>query len=261
MPEARPFGDVAASALSVLFLKYGRDDERQADRLGVEYAARTGWDPAGVAGMLNTLARLDEASGSRKGVPNWLSTHPAPAERVQEVQASIQQASASLPGKPIVDEADYLNHIDGIVYGDSPSEGIVRGNRFVHPDLRLGVTFPEGWEIQNTKTQVVAKAPDRDNYVLLQLVQDVRGSVEDVARVSMNNAGFRQLNGERANINGEDAYVGTWQGNLQGWATSSRSLRTLRTGGTCTGWRASRRRISIGRPSGSSRRLSDRFAD
>jgi predicted Zn-dependent protease len=216
VPEAQPFGGVAESALSVLFLKYGRDDERQADRLGVEYAARTGWDPAGVAGMLNTLARLDEASGSRRGVPNWLSTHPAPADRVQEIQANIQQASASLPGKPIVDEVDYLNHIDGIIYGDSPSEGIVRGSRFVHPDLRLGVTFPEGWEIQNTKTQVVAKAPDRDNYVLLQLVQDARGSIEDVARVSMNNAGFRQLNGERANINGEDAYVGTWQGNVQG---------------------------------------------
>jgi predicted Zn-dependent protease len=216
VPEARPFGGVAESALSVLFLKYGRDDERQADQLGVQYAARTGWDPAGVAGMLNTLARLDEASGSRKGVPNWLSTHPAPADRVQEIQANIQQASASLPGRPIVDEVDYLNHIDGIIYGDSPSEGIVRGSRFVHPDLRIGVTFPQGWEIQNTKTQVLAKASDRDNYVLLQLVQDARGSIEDVARVSMNNAGFRQLNGERANINGDDAYVGTWQGNMQG---------------------------------------------
>ncbi|HEY7498644.1 MAG TPA: M48 family metalloprotease [Vicinamibacterales bacterium] len=217
VPESRPFGGLAESGLGLLFLKHGRDDERQADSLGVEYTARTGWDPSGVAGMLNTLARLDEASGSHKGVPNWLSTHPAPAERVQEVQAAIRQASAKLPGKPVVDEAEFLNHVDGIIYGDSPSEGIVRGNAFLHPELRLALTFPQGWEIQNTKTAVVAKAPDRDNYVLMQLVPPTSGgSLEDVARRSMANAGFRQLAGEPAQINGVNAYVGTWQGTMQG---------------------------------------------
>ncbi len=132
--------------------------------------------------MLNTLARLDEASGSRKGVPNWLSTHPAPAERVQEVRSTIQQAAAKIDGKPVVDEAEFLSHIDGIMFGDSPNEGIVRGSRFLHPELRLALTFPEGWDIQNTKTAVLAKAPDRDNYVLLQLAPNDGGSLEAVAR-------------------------------------------------------------------------------
>jgi predicted Zn-dependent protease len=216
VPESRPFGGLAESGLGLLFLKYGRDDERQADTLGVEYAARTGWDPAGVAGMLGTLTRLDEASGSRKGVPNWLSTHPAPADRVQEVQASVKQASAKIPGKPIVREAEYLTKIDGIVYGDNPSEGIVRNGQFLHPELRFALSFPRGWEIQNTKTHVLAKAPERENYLLLQLVPNASGSLENVARSGMSNAGFRQLNGERAQINGQDAYVGTWQGNMEG---------------------------------------------
>ncbi len=216
VPESRPFGGAAESGLGLLFLKHGRDDERQADSLGVEYTARTGWDPAGVAGMLNTLARLDEASGSRKGVPNWLSTHPAPAERVQEVRSAIQQASAKIDGKPVVDEAEFLSHIDGIMFGDSPNEGIVRGSRFLHPELRLALTFPEGWDIQNTKTAVLAKAPDRDTYVLLQLAPNDGGSLEAVARRSMTNAGFRQLSGEPAQINGTNAYVSTWQGTMQG---------------------------------------------
>jgi predicted Zn-dependent protease len=219
VPESRPFGGIAESGLGLLFLKYGRDDERQADSLGVDYAARTGWDPTGVAGMLNTLARLDEASGSSKGVPNWLSTHPAPADRVREVQASITQASAKLTTKPIVDEAEYLQHIDGIVYGDSPSEGIVRGNRFLHPVLRLSLTFPQGWEVQNSKQAVLAKAPDRENYLLLQLVPNARGSIDEIARGTMTNAGFRQLDGERGRINGSDAYVSTWQGTMQGLGT------------------------------------------
>jgi predicted Zn-dependent protease len=216
VPEARPLQGLAETAFGVLFLKHGRDAEREADRLGVAYSAANGWDPAGVAGMLNTLARLDEASGSRKGVPNWLSTHPAPAERVQEIQESIRQASAKLPGKPIVDEAEFLRHIDGVIYGDSPSEGVVRGSRFLHPDLRFALTFPDRWEIQNTKTQVLSKAPERDHYLLLQLVPNARGSIADVARGTMAQAGFREVSGEASSINGLDAYVGTYEGAVEG---------------------------------------------
>jgi predicted Zn-dependent protease len=217
VPEARPFQGVAEQALGVLFLKYGRDDELQADRLGVRYTASADWNPAGVAGMLGTLQRLDQASGSRKGVPNWLSTHPAPEDRVSKIQPVIEQARASMtsPPKP-TNSAVFVERLDGIVYGDSPREGIVRGNEFLHPDLRLAVTFPKGWEIQNTQTQVMAKAPGREDYMLLQLVPNPRGSVDQIAQASMANSGFRQLNGQPATINGADAYVGTYQGNLQG---------------------------------------------
>lgn len=216
VPEARPLQGVAETALGVLFLKHGRDDELQADKLGVGYAAEVGWDPAGVAGMLNTLSRLDEASGSRKGVPNWLSTHPEPAARVQQIQPIIKQVAATVRGTPVVAEKEYLSKIDGIIYGDSPREGIVRGNQFLHPELRLALTFPQGWEIQNTQTQVAAKAPEQEHYVLLQLVPNAQGSLEQVARSSMASAGFRQLNGQRGEINGLDAYIGTYQATMQG---------------------------------------------
>ena len=215
VPEARPLQGVTETALGVLFLKYGRDDELQADRLGVQYTSKIGWDPSGVAGMLTTLARLDEAGGSRKGVPNWLSTHPAAEDRVQKIQPVIQQASATMTGKPIVDEAQFLRRIDGLIFGDSPREGIVRGNLFLHPDLRLSITFPEGWDIQNTKQQVVAKAPEQEHYMLLQLVQNPQGSLEQAAQTAMANAGYRQVEGERTSINGLQAYVGTYQGRTQ----------------------------------------------
>lgn len=219
VPEARPFQNITETALGVLFLKYSRDDEVQADGLGVQYTARSGWDPHGVAGMLTTLARLDEADGTRRGVPNWLMTHPAPADRVQKVQTAIAKAAVPVGTSGTVDEVDFLRHIDGIVYGDSPSEGLVRGSAFLHRDLRLALNFPQGWEIQNTKTHVLAKAPDRDHYMLLQLVQNPRGSIESVARSGMANAGFRELGGQRADINGLDAYVGTYQGTLEGLGT------------------------------------------
>src|SRR4051812_5990487 len=70
VPAARPLGDIASSALGVLFLKYGRGDELQADSLGAKYESTGGWDPDGVPSMLSTLGRLDEAAGEKKGVPN-----------------------------------------------------------------------------------------------------------------------------------------------------------------------------------------------
>jgi len=220
VPEARPIQGVAETALGVLFLKYGRDDELQADRLGAEYTAKTGWDPRGVAGMLRTLQRLDVASGSRKGVPNWLSTHPAPADRVERVLAYIEQNPIAVgTGSRGTDEAAFLRHIDGIVFGDSPSDGIVRGNEFLHPVLRLALAFPQGWEVQNSAQQVVAKAPERDHFMLLQLVPNPSGSIQQIALGSMANAGFRQLEGEPARLNGLDAYVGTYQGTMQGLGT------------------------------------------
>src|SRR5688572_15266572 len=86
VPAARPFGELSSQALGLLFLKYGREDELQADSLGARYAVSASWDPAGVTGMLSTLGRLDEASGQRKGIPNLLSTHPDPLQRVQEIE-------------------------------------------------------------------------------------------------------------------------------------------------------------------------------
>ena len=219
VPEARPLQGITEQALGVLFLKYGRDDELQADRLGVDYTAKTGWNPAGVGGMLRTLARLDDATGSRRGIPNWLSTHPAPADRVEKIQAYIDESGArpvGTAGTATAGETSFERRLDGIVFGDSPSQGVVRGNAFLHPDLRLAITFPQGWEIQNSKSQVMAKAPDRNEFMVLQLVPNAAGSIEQVARGSMANAGFQQVNGQRAQVNGLDAYVGTYQGQLEG---------------------------------------------
>jgi predicted Zn-dependent protease len=219
VPEARPLQGITETALGLMFLRYGREDELQADRLGVDYTAQTGWDPAGVGGMLRTLARLDEADGSRRGVPNWLSTHPAPADRVQEVQAYIAAVDRPPATAGAADRSEFLRRIDGIVYGDSPSQGIVRGNMFLHPDLRLSIAFPQGWEIQNSPAQVVASAPERNRHMLLQLVPKPSGSIEQVARGSMAQAGFQHVSGQRAQVNGLDAYVGTYRGRMQNLGT------------------------------------------
>jgi predicted Zn-dependent protease len=222
VPETRPFQNLTETALGVLFLKYGRDDENQADELGAKYSAQGGWDPHGVASMLTTLDRLDASQGSSKGVPNWLSTHPAPANRLEHVQQVIATIPDTHPGAGtgVRDRATFLQRVDGILFGDRPEEGIVRGNEFLHKDLRFGLTFPRGWEVQNTPQEVISKAPDADAYVLLELVPQASGSIEQIAVNTMQNAGFRPINGNRTEVHGLNAFVGTYQGNLQGLGTS-----------------------------------------
>lgn len=225
LPQIRPFGQLAESGLGILFLKYSRDDELEADRLGAGYAATNGWNPEAVPAFLTTLGRLDEVSGGN-GVPGWLLTHPQPADRVEKIKvivAALERDTAD--PRWTLNEAAYLEAIDGIVFGENPDEGVVRGNAFLHPDLRFALTFPQGWDVNNGKTQVVAKQPGADNYLLLQLVEQPQGNdIAAIAAANMKAAGFREIQGGRSTVNGLNAYLGTYEGTLQGLGkTTSRA--------------------------------------
>lgn len=229
VPAARPFGEVGSQALGLLFLKYGREDELQSDALGAQYAAANAWDPRAVPGFLSVLARLRE--GSEKGIPNWLSTHPDPASRVEEIQPLVQKLTAGRTDFR-VNRDDYLRRIDGMIFGDSPEQGIVRGSAFLHAPLRFRVDYPQGWAIQNTARQVVAKAPNADVFLVLQIVQQPSGSsVQEVALASMQGAGFRAVDGQRTTINGLDAFIGVYQGQVEGLgAVASRAAHIAHGG-------------------------------
>ena len=213
VPQVRPFGDLASTGLGLLFLKYGRDDELQSDALGIEYAAAAGWDPAGVPRFLSTLAAID--SESERGVPNFLSTHPDPGSRVGDATPLVEKfASASATAR---NEDAFLRHVDGIIYGDNPKDGIVRGSAFLHPVLRFKLEFPKGWEVQNSPQQVVAVAEGAPHYMLLQLVQQPQGrTIEEIAAGSMTRANFQRIEGRTGRINGLDAYVGVYRGAMEG---------------------------------------------
>ncbi len=210
-PGGAAIAEGGGTGLGLLLLKNSRDDEAQADQLGVRYASRAGWDPDGVPRMLTTLGRIDETSDS-KGVPNWLQTHPQPSDRVERVQVAVREAEGTAP-KFTTDKDGYLKHIAGIVWGDNPDQGIVRGSSFFHKGLRIAVDFPAGWTIENGQVEVVAKEPGGRSVVVLEPIRRAQGrTIEDVAIVSMQNAGFRQVEGAQTTINGLTAYLGTYVG-------------------------------------------------
>jgi len=216
VPAARPFGEASQQAMALLFLKFGRDDELQSDQLGAGYAAAAGWDPAGVPGMLSTLGRLAEAAGDRKGVPNFLSTHPEPLQRVTEIGPTVAKLKAA-GGTFVTARETLLGRMPGLIYGDNPEQGLFRGTTFLHPPLRFRVDFPSQWATANSARQVTVQAPKGDGFMLLQLVEQPQGgSLQDVAVAAMQQAGLPLVRGERTTIGGFDAYVGTYQGQIEG---------------------------------------------
>lgn len=202
---------VAEGAFGLLYLKHGRDDELESDRLGVGYAAALGWDPSGMAGLLGTLGRISHASGSSRGVPNFLSTHPMPEDRVAKVGPNADAVRTS--SSTTTNARAFADRLDGLVWGDSREQGFVRGRDFLHPILRIRVRFPEGWQVSNGASQVTATPSDDSTRAMLLEIVDAQGeSPTRVARARMAKADVTEISGETLRLNGLSAFVGTFVG-------------------------------------------------
>lgn len=150
---------LASQGSQMLTLKYSRSQELEADRLGISYLKRAGYDPRAMATVLDSLARQNalesQLRGSTNQVPQWASTHPDPASRVRDAQAQAGAGQTGSGQAGMTNRDVFLTRIDGLVYGDDPKQGIIDGNRFTHPDLRLAFQAPEGFYLVNG-TQAVS---------------------------------------------------------------------------------------------------------
>ena len=166
-PELQPFGEAAGVGLQLLFLRNSREDERQADDLGVRYMYQEGYDPRELSGVFAMLAR---ASGAQDGdrIPGFLSTHPDPLERRDRILQQVETSGLEL-GATRVGRASYLRLLDGLVFGTNPREGYFEGDRFLHPELAFELRFPQGWRTVNARHQVQGVSPQEDAVLILSL--------------------------------------------------------------------------------------------
>src|SRR5258708_3480060 len=151
-------GALALAKSKIALASFSRAQEFEADGIGVGIAARAGFDAYGASRFLTSLGRDSEIRQSGPTnidprAPDFLSSHPATPERVKNAQASARQFGA--PGAGERERQPYLAAVDGMVYGDDPSEGLVRGRHFLHP--RLGFTFvaPESFTLDNTAQAIL----------------------------------------------------------------------------------------------------------
>jgi predicted Zn-dependent protease len=166
-PELQQFEGLASASLGLLFLKFGRDDERQADELGVRYMSRLGYDPAQLSGVMGMLGRVT-AGGEGGRTPEWLSTHPNPENREATILRLAETADVASDPPKVVREA-FIQRMDGLIFGENPREGFFRDSHFYHPDMRFQMDFPSGWQTANSRQAVQALSPQEDAILALTL--------------------------------------------------------------------------------------------
>ena len=150
-------GALALAKSKIALASFSRAQELEADGIGVGIAARAGYDPFGAARFLASMGRNADFKAAIGGPDprsvDFMSSHPATPERIKNAQLNARQYSAPGPGEH--DRRAYLASLNGLVYGDDPVDGFVRGRRFIHPRLGFTFTAPEGFALDNTAQAVL----------------------------------------------------------------------------------------------------------
>jgi predicted Zn-dependent protease len=209
--ELRALGDVAGAGLQLLFLKFGRDDEREADRLGVRYMTRQQYDPRELASVMAMLASASAMQSGSGRVPEWLSTHPDPENRSEAILAMATDEGFDL-ATAVVARPAFLRQVDGMIFGANPREGFTEGGVFHHPDLAFRLNVPSGWQVVNGKREVQFLTPQQDGAVLLTLAA---GTPRDALAAFGAQNGIRMGSARSRTVNGFDAVSAPFEAETQ----------------------------------------------
>jgi predicted Zn-dependent protease len=219
-PNVARVAGVASQGLQVLFLKYSRDAENQADLAGFRYALNQNYDVREMTNVFQTLDRESQLAGGGK-LPEWLETHPDPGTRIQNTQQRLDTLHKDL-SNAVINREQYLQHVQNMTYGEDPRQGFFEGTAFYHPDLRFQVTFPQGWKTQNGADAVVAASPNQD--AVMQLSLAGKTPPQQAAQQFLSQQGMQAGNTSTASVNGLPAASGyfeaqTDQGAVRGLVT------------------------------------------
>jgi len=155
-------GSVAGYGAQAALQSYSRDQELEADQLGIRYMTRAGYDPEAMASFFKKMDAYTQLQATLAGDPgaadsfSVMASHPRTGDRVEE---AIKLAKSALVNNPKVNEEAYLSHIDGITFGDSPDEGVRRGREFAHSKLGIAFRVPSGFILSNSPSRVTARGP------------------------------------------------------------------------------------------------------
>jgi len=155
-----PSTDQSANKAKLNFAAFSQAQELAADKQGIQYVGEAGFDPFAAARFLGAMGRFAQYSqGTADQADDFLSSHPSTPDRIQKA-TEVARAFFGAPGLGAQNRPDYMTAIAGITYGDSPSQGAISGQRFIHPGLKFTFTVPAGYNLQISKGAVVGVAGD-----------------------------------------------------------------------------------------------------
>jgi predicted Zn-dependent protease len=206
-------GEEIRSSQRLSVASFSRQQELDADAMGVRVVARAGYDPYGASRFLTALGRSSELRaalyGKKRSALDFdiMATHPSTPDRIQKAVGAARQISA--PGIGVRDRAGYLAAISGMTFGDDPSEGFVRGRKFIHPRLRFTFTAPEGFILENSNEAVFGVADGGKEALRLDSVHAPAGQTLESYIESGWVDGLLASSVKRIELNGLPAVVAT----------------------------------------------------
>lgn len=227
--QFRQMADAAQQSLGMLLLSYGRSHESESDKIGVEYSSKIGYDSHQMANFFNTLKRMGDESG--QSIPTFMSTHPDPGDRYNNVHQMSAEYQQKNPATYQVNRDSYLRMIDGIVFGEDPKQGFVENNMFYHPVLKFQFPVPKDWQYENSPIQF-QMAP-KDGKAMMMLTLGEGKTLDEVTQNIVKQYSFKVISNNTQNINGAKAAVlvsEIQQTNEQGQATTQDPKTTVQVG-------------------------------
>jgi predicted Zn-dependent protease len=202
--EFRQFSDVAAQSMGLMFLKFSRNHESESDQLGVEYSTKVGYDAHYMGDFFNTLHRLSTDDGKKDALPEFMSTHPDPLNRYENVHAMAKEWQAKDPKSSYnVNRNQYLQMIDGLVYGEDPRQGYEENGYFYHPELLFQYRVPANWQLVNTPSQVQMGEPDGKAAMYLSLAEGA--TLQDAMQKELESNKLTLVESSNKTVNGFQA--------------------------------------------------------
>ena len=227
VPGTNQIGQLGGAVAQSVLSSYSREHELESDSLALRYMSRAGYDPNAMVDFLKKMrgqaqldARRSGQSAAKVDSTNYLATHPAPIERVRRAAA---QATKYRVNRPMLARDIYLKKINGIIYGDDPDQGLIRGRTFIHPKLRFRFDVPDKFQLFNSPTQVRAVGPDGATIIFDGAPKPSDGPVSYyVSKVWAKNARLGGL--ETLYIHGLESATATARVNSKGGAIDARLL-------------------------------------
>lgn len=207
-------GELTSVAGQAIVMGYGREAELEADRLGATYLAKAGYDPDAIIGVIGVLKNQELFERERARIEKRdarvyhgvFASHPGADTRLQQAIASAGKVKLGETGD-VQNAAGYLDAIQGLPVGSSRRQGMLRGNRFYHADMQFTLAFPQGWQVDNAPTHLLAVAPNREHVMELR-TQVPPSDLTDPRNFAMRGLANRRLDrAESLEINGLKAWT------------------------------------------------------
>lgn len=194
---------LSSQTAQLLFLSYSRDDERESDKLGVEYSAMEGYEASEGGAFFTSLKRISEKAGH--SIPSHLSSHPDPGEREQNIPIMAKGWADKGYSMTKVNQDEFLSKIDGVMYGDNPREGFEQNGTFYHPELKFQFSVPTGFTTINQPSAVILVNEAQDAVVQFSISGEST-SPEAAVKAFLNQEGITTVNEQSERINGYTGY-------------------------------------------------------